>query len=191
MGKLRDFMFNIGCIEYADSKKESRRKDKGDSGNSDARDDFREESTASRAAQSQSSTRGADRTYSRTDYDQQDRRPTPDNMVEFKSLYNQQKPAADSQQHTVIHTVCTLDDCENVINDLLEDRQILLNLENAEPALRRRIIDMVYGAAYALESDMRLVSRDTYIIARRGVLLRDVDGASQGRNSGNVTDFRY
>lgn len=135
------------------------------------------------------------RAYSRTDSQYQST-PEVDNMVEFKNIRQQSTPPASSErmQHTVIHYLRDLNDCKDIIDDLLDDNQVVLNIEDTDDSIKQRVIDMLFGASYALSAKMRQASRDTYIIAPSGVMLNDTDESDDRRAKGgyasNIRGFR-
>lgn len=118
-----------------------------------------------------------------------------DNVVEFKSNHQRYSQSAfnEYRQKTVIRYLRDIGDCNDVIDDLLSECQVLLNIEDADEELRQRAIDVVYGAQYALRAKMRRVSRFTYIIAPKSVEVDQVDQTDRRRTGGyssNVRSFR-
>ena len=70
------------------------------------------------------------------------------NMVEFKTNhqpYGQSAPG-EYRQKTVIHYLRDINDCKDIIDDLLNECQVVLNIEDADDVLKQRAIDMIYGA---------------------------------------------
>lgn len=128
------------------------------------------------------------RGYSRTDSQYQST-PEIDNMVEFKNL--RQRPEApapgDHIQHTVIHYLREMSDCKDIIDDLLDDKQVILNIEDTDDSVKQRAIDTIYGASYALGAKLRRASRATYIIAPSSVVINDTDDEDERRPSGGYT----
>ena len=66
----------------------------------------------------------------------------------------------------------TLDECRDVISDLLDTKIVVLNLEDMDDRLIQRAIDTLGGAAFALNATLRRTSNRTYIIAPTNV---DID----------------
>ncbi len=136
------------------------------------------------------------RGYSRTDSQYQST-PEVDNMVEFKNIRQRTEPtpSADHLQHTVIHYLREMSDCKDIIDDLLDDKQVILNIEDTDESIKQRAIDTIYGASYALGAKLRRASRATYIIAPSSVVINDTDDAQQERRSNsnyssNIRGFR-
>ncbi|MBQ8162760.1 MAG: cell division protein SepF [Clostridia bacterium] len=58
-------------------------------------------------------------------------------------------------------------------DSLLEGKTVLLNLEGLDRAICRRMIDFISGVAYALNSNIKKATKDSYFITPRDV---DVSG---------------
>ena len=80
-------------------------------------------------------------------------------------------PAArtDSRHSMIVYYLHTLDECRGVISDLLENKSVLLNLENMDDRIIQRAIDTLGGAAFALNANLRRASDRTYLIAPNSV----------------------
>ena len=59
----------------------------------------------------------------------------------------------------------TLDDCRDVISNLLENKTVVLNMEDLDDRISQRAIDTLGGAAFALGATLRRVDGRTYLIA--------------------------
>ena len=95
------------------------------------------------------------------------------------------------RQKTVIHYLRDINDCKDIIDDLLNECQVVLNIEDADDVLKQRAIDMIYGAQYALHAKMRQVSRSTFIIAPQSVEVDQTDNRRTGGGyASNVRSFR-
>lgn len=70
---------------------------------------------------------------------------------------------------TMVYYMHSLNECSNVIRDLIGGYSILLNLEETDSAQMQRIVDTLAGASFALGAVIRKVSEKTYIIAPRNV----------------------
>jgi len=55
------------------------------------------------------------------------------------------------------------------VDHLVSGKTVLLNLEGAEVALMRRMIDFISGAAYALSANIKQATKDSYFIAPKKV----------------------
>lgn len=77
--------------------------------------------------------------------------------------------SGDSRHHLIVYYLHTLDECRDVISDLLENKSVLLNLEDMDDRLIQRAIDTLGGAAFALNATLRRASDRTYLIAPTSV----------------------
>ncbi|MEG1606039.1 MAG: cell division protein SepF, partial [Clostridia bacterium] len=68
-------------------------------------------------------------------------------------------------RQTVIYYLRQLEECRDVINDLLDNKTVLLNLEDMDERIVQRGIDTLCGAAFALGATLRKASDKTYLIA--------------------------
>lgn len=74
------------------------------------------------------------------------------------------------------------------VDYLRKGKTVLLNLENTEKPIRRRMIDFVSGAAYALNANIKQATADSYFIAPSKV---DVGGEifKRGNDEDTFTDL--
>ena len=75
----------------------------------------------------------------------------------------------DSRHQTVIYYLHTLEECRDVITDLIDGKTVLLNLEEMDEKTIQRGIDTLCGAAFALNATLRKASDKTYLIAPTNV----------------------
>ncbi len=61
------------------------------------------------------------------------------------------------------------DDVTSIADHMMDKKTVVLNLENVDKELSRRIVDFLSGAAYALRGNIRKVSRGTFLIVPYGV----------------------
>ncbi len=61
------------------------------------------------------------------------------------------------------------DDVTSIADHLNDGKTVVLNLENLDTELCRRIVDFLSGATYANHGNMRKVSRGTFLIVPHGV----------------------
>lgn len=61
------------------------------------------------------------------------------------------------------------DDVTSIADHLNAGKTVVLNLENLDTELCRRIVDFLSGATYANHGNMRKVSRGTFLIVPHGV----------------------
>lgn len=87
--------------------------------------------------------------------DMRDAQPR-DNVVSMRSS---------GRSETMIFYLHQLEECRDVITALLDNKTVLLNLEDMDERLIQRGIDTLCGAAFALNATLRKASDKTYLIA--------------------------
>lgn len=60
-------------------------------------------------------------------------------------------------------------DAPSVINDIINKKVVVLNLEMVDSDMRRRIFDFVSGAVYALDGTVEKVTKGIFVITPNGV----------------------
>lgn len=67
----------------------------------------------------------------------------------------------------------TYDDGPQILDDILDNKTVVLNLEMLEVDKKRQIFDFVNGGVYSLSGDIQKVAKDIFVIVPKGV---EVDG---------------
>lgn len=86
----------------------------------------------------------------------------------------------DIRPHVVFKKLDRFDDVAGVADVLNEKRIVVLNLETCPPDVSRRVIDFLYGVAYANSGEIKRIAGRAYIITPynvpvTGELLDEVD----------------
>lgn len=81
----------------------------------------------------------------------------------------QQRANNASRQRTVMFTLHALEDCCDVIDNLILNNTVVLTLDNLDVKLMQRAIDTLSGAVFALHATIRKASEHTYLIAPNSV----------------------
>ena len=102
---------------------------------------------------------------------------TSGNIIEFDS--------SSSKPHVVFKKLDRFEDVADVADVLGEKRIVVLNLETCQPDISRRIIDFLYGVAYANSGELKRIAGRAYIITPynvplTGELLDEADSSSMG-----------
>ena len=74
-----------------------------------------------------------------------------------------------SRQRTVMFTLRHLEDCCDVIDNLILSNTVVLTIDDIDPRLMQRAVDTLSGAVFALHATIRKASEHTYLIAPSGV----------------------
>ena len=63
----------------------------------------------------------------------------------------------------------TFADASKAADDLRSKKQVILNMENIDKALCRRVVDFLTGCVYALDGEVRKVAQATYLFCPHGM----------------------
>lgn len=104
--------------------------------------------------------------------------------------------AAPRSASTMIYLVRRLEDAEEIISYMVDGGNVIVNMEEIDESLKRRVLDIISGAAFSLEGSIKRISYRTYFVALNGeevvsnISMReqgppdDDDGYRQGRDYG-------
>ena len=67
------------------------------------------------------------------------------------------------KQEVVLFHAKAFDDAAKAANELRNKRAVILNMENVDKALTRRVVDFLSGCAYAVEGKVNKVAQSTYL----------------------------
>ena len=77
-------------------------------------------------------------------------------------------------QPTIVHiTPKAFDDVMGIVKRLQNKTIVTINLELVDVALRNRIIDFASGSVYALDGGVMKIADNVYLLAGRGVTLKE------------------
>lgn len=69
----------------------------------------------------------------------------------------------------------TFDDSQQVSQCLMDKRPVVINFENTDTEVAHRIVDFISGTIYALDGDIRKISRNVFLCAPKNVTLTNGD----------------
>ena len=67
------------------------------------------------------------------------------------------------KQEVVLFHAKTFDDAAKAADELRQRKAVILNMENVDKALTRRVVDFLSGAVYALDGRVKKVAQSTYL----------------------------
>ena len=67
------------------------------------------------------------------------------------------------KQEVVLFHAKAFDDAAKAADELRSRRAIILNMENVDKALTRRVVDFLSGCVYALDGQVKKVAQSTYL----------------------------
>ncbi len=67
------------------------------------------------------------------------------------------------KQEVVLFHAKTFDDAAKAADELCKKKAVILNMENVDKALTRRVVDFLSGSVYALNGSVKKVAQCTYL----------------------------
>jgi cell division inhibitor SepF len=67
------------------------------------------------------------------------------------------------KQEVVLFRPNTFNDTSKAADDLRDKKAIIVNMENVDKALARRVVDFLSGCAYALDGKVNKIAQSTYL----------------------------
>ena len=68
-----------------------------------------------------------------------------------------------NKQEVVLFHAKAFDDAAKAANELMSKRAIILNMENVDKALTRRVVDFLSGCVFALNGQVKKIAQSTYL----------------------------
>lgn len=81
------------------------------------------------------------------------------------------------QMRVVVMEPNTFEEAQNIADQLKSRRPVIVNLENVEKTLAKRIVDFISGATYALNGNMQKVGNGIFLFVPNNV---DISGEMRG-----------
>lgn len=98
---------------------------------------------------------------------QEDVRPSSRKSAQVVSIHSQK------QVKVVVLEPTTFEDSQNIADQLKNRRPVIVNLENTDRNLAKRIVDFVSGTTYALGGNMQKVGQGIFLFVPNNV---DISG---------------
>ena len=73
------------------------------------------------------------------------------------------------KQQVVLFRPTSFNDTSKAADDLRNRKAVLLNLENVDKAMSRRVVDFLSGCVYALEGDVKKIAQSAYLFCPHNV----------------------
>ena len=67
------------------------------------------------------------------------------------------------KQEVVLFHAKTFDDAAKAADELRKRKAVILNMENVDKSLTRRVVDFLSGSVYALDGRVKKVAQSTYL----------------------------
>ena len=68
-----------------------------------------------------------------------------------------------NKQEVVLFHAKTFDDAAKAADELRRRKAVILNMENVDKALTRRVVDFLSGSVYALDGSVKKIAQCTYL----------------------------
>ena len=68
-----------------------------------------------------------------------------------------------NRQEVVLFHPSTFNDTSKAADDLRNKKAVILNMENVDKAMARRVVDFLSGCAYAVDGKVKKVAQSTYL----------------------------
>ncbi len=101
------------------------------------------------------------------------RAPIRDNVIHDERMTGRTQQAARMVHRERVVDVRRIDECKKLIECLLQGETVLICLENMDPKDCGRIVDLLSGAAFALQGRMIKVAHLCYLLAPQSVEIID------------------
>ena len=68
-----------------------------------------------------------------------------------------------NKQEVVLYHAKTFEDAARAADELRRKKAVILNMENIDKALTRRVVDFLSGSIYALDGSVKKIAQSTYL----------------------------
>ena len=89
--------------------------------------------------------------------------PAPAAPAASSSSFGGQVLSMSGKQEVVLFHAKTFDDTAKAADELRKKKAVILNMENVDKALTRRVVDFLSGSVYALDGRVKKVAQATYL----------------------------
>ncbi len=99
--------------------------------------------------------------------------PAPSKVVSLHSTTSTASTSVGSNMKVVLYQPIEFDDTKAIVDSLKAKKPVIINIEDIDAELAKKIFDFCSGALYALDGHIQKVSRGIFILAPNNV---DVSG---------------
>ena len=83
--------------------------------------------------------------------------------AEPRSGFSGQVVSMNNKQEVVLFHPVTFNDTSKAADDLRARKAVIVNMENVDKAMARRVVDFLSGCAYAVDGKVKKVAQSTYL----------------------------
>ena len=91
-----------------------------------------------------------------------------------------------NKQEVVLYHAKAFDDAAKAADELMGKRAVILNMENVDKAMTRRVVDFLSGCVYALGGKVKKVAQCTYLFCPHGM---DIVGDLENRKTETTESY--
>lgn len=99
--------------------------------------------------------------------------PAPSKVVSLHSTASSMTTSLGSNMKVVLYQPVEFDDTKAIVDSLKAKKPVIINIEDIDAELAKKIFDFCSGALYALDGHIQKVSRGIFILAPNNV---DISG---------------
>ncbi len=96
-----------------------------------------------------------------------------------------------SRVRVLIYKPTSYDDTQSIVDNLRDQRPIIVNLDELETDVAQRILDFVSGAVYALSGSIRKAAKNIFVVAPYNIDVTTNAADSVHRQHQDEFNFRY
>lgn len=127
----------------------------------DEAEDYEEEQPASRT--SRRNAVDNDNEFTGFDFDDEPEKPAPISTPVSTGFNPQVVNISSGKQQVVLFRPTSFNDTSKAADDLRAKKAVIVNMENVDKAMARRVIDFLSGCAYALDGKVKKIAQATYL----------------------------
>ena len=71
--------------------------------------------------------------------------------------------SASNKQEVVLFRPGSFNDTSKAADDLRSHKAVIVNMENVDKAMARRVVDFLSGCVYALDGDVKKIAQSAYL----------------------------
>lgn len=78
-------------------------------------------------------------------------------------VLNMNSTSASNKQEVVLFRPSSFNDTSKAADDLRSHKAVIVNMENVDKAMARRVVDFLSGCVYALDGDVKKIAQSAYL----------------------------
>ena len=89
--------------------------------------------------------------------------PSAPSVSGFNGTVLNMNSSASNKQEVVLFRPNSFNDTSKAADDLRNRRAVIVNMENVDKAMARRVVDFLSGCVYALDGDVKKIAQSAYL----------------------------